>query len=175
MLRIVVAVAVAACIAAGCTDGGDIQASDTTTFEDHSAPQLGDHIHISFGIYVCDHFLPPLPAFENQLGIHTHGDGLIHVHPFTPDATGGKARLLLFLSEAGVTVASSRQSMTVQGITYAAGDDCHGAPANALTLTWSGGVAERTVRRIDDVRLDTDGDAIVLAFVPEGANVPLPP
>jgi hypothetical protein len=176
MLRVVLAVAAAVCFAAACTDGGDIRLPDPApSLVDDSVPRIGDHIHIAFGVYVCDRFLPPLPTFESALGIHTHGDSIIHVHPFTREATGSNARLLLFLEGAGVAVAPSRQSLTVDGTTYAAGDDCRGAPVNALTVTWSGGVPKRTVRRIDDVRLDTNGDSIVIAFVPEGANVPLPP
>jgi hypothetical protein len=161
--------------AAGCRDGGDIRLPDGVIREDNTVPQLGDHIHEAFGIYVCDHFLDPVPAFESRLGIHTHGDGVIHIHPFQPEATGAKARLLLFLDGAGIDVSANGQSITVLGTTYAAGDDCKGARVNALTVTWSEDVQERTVRRIDDIGLDDDGASITLAFVPEGANVPQPP
>ena len=42
-------------------------------------PSIGDHIHAALDIYVCGQKEPNLPFFE--AGIHTHGDGLIHIHP----------------------------------------------------------------------------------------------
>src|SRR4051812_17381876 len=43
-------------------------------------------------------FLAPFTdATQDALGIHTHGDGLIHIHPFTDSAAGRKATLGIFL------------------------------------------------------------------------------
>ena len=48
-----------------------------------------DHWHAAYGMYVCDHFLPPVTdAKEDVLGIHTHGEGVIHIHPFSAAASG---------------------------------------------------------------------------------------
>ena len=54
-----------------------------------------DHWHEAYGFYACDKFAPALKDItENDpLGIHTHGDGVIHVHPFKPAASGERARL----------------------------------------------------------------------------------
>ena len=47
-------------------------------------PQLDDHIHQAFGVNVCGEWkTPDIPEFESTIGIHTHGDGVIHIHPFS--------------------------------------------------------------------------------------------
>jgi len=56
-----------------------------------------DHWHSSFSVYICDHFMPNVPLFESTDGIHTHGDGIIHIHPYTPQASGNGATLGFFL------------------------------------------------------------------------------
>jgi hypothetical protein len=62
------------------------------------APKINqDHWHSSFSVYICDHFMPNVPLFESVDGIHTHGDGVIHIHPYTPQASGRNATLGFFL------------------------------------------------------------------------------
>jgi len=56
-----------------------------------------DHWHSSFSVYICDHFMPNVPLFESVDGVHTHGDGVIHIHPYTPQASGNGATLGFFL------------------------------------------------------------------------------
>ena len=55
-------------------------------------PRIGkDHWHAAIGFYDCDHFLPNEAQFENSEGLHTHGDGLIHLHPFSSAVAGKNA------------------------------------------------------------------------------------
>jgi hypothetical protein len=62
------------------------------------APRINrDHWHSSFSVYICDHFMPNIPLFESVDGVHTHGDGVIHIHPYTPAASGRNATLGFFL------------------------------------------------------------------------------
>jgi len=71
-----------------------------TSHQDLGAPALntntqpGDHWHTAFQVNICGEWLTAEPQFEkpadnpNQLanvGIHTHGDDLIHTHPFIAD------------------------------------------------------------------------------------------
>ena len=60
-----------------------------------------DHWHSSFSVYICDHFMPNIPLFESVDGIHTHGDGVIHIHPYTPQASGNGATLGFFIKSIG--------------------------------------------------------------------------
>src|SRR6267143_397326 len=69
---------------------------------DASAPKVNhDHWHAAIGFYVCGKFLPNQPTFDNAEGLHTHGDGLIHIHPFITTAAGRKATLGKYLKLAG--------------------------------------------------------------------------
>jgi hypothetical protein len=63
-------------------------------------PQLGDHIHQAFGINVCGEFLENVPEFESPVGIHTHGDGVLHIHPFSQLGVGANATLERFFEDA---------------------------------------------------------------------------
>ncbi|MHB8463820.1 MAG: hypothetical protein ACYDH6_10225 [Acidimicrobiales bacterium] len=56
-----------------------------------------DHWHSAFSVYICDHFAPNVPLFESADGIHTHGDGVLHIHPFTAAAAGANATLGFFV------------------------------------------------------------------------------
>jgi hypothetical protein len=62
------------------------------------APRINlDHWHSAFSVYICDHWMPNVPLFESVDGVHTHGDGVIHIHPYTPQASGNGATLGFFL------------------------------------------------------------------------------
>jgi hypothetical protein len=54
--------------------------------ETAAKPGIGDHIHAAMNIYVCGQPQPVLPAFE--AGIHSHGDGLMHMHPQSSSEEG---------------------------------------------------------------------------------------
>ena len=72
--------------------------------EDDVPPVLGDHWHAAVGFYICGEFQPNLPEFESRVGIHTHGDGVIHIHPSSAGGAGENATLGAFLEGAGVTL-----------------------------------------------------------------------
>src|SRR5688572_1252934 len=56
---------------------------------DDSAPVANqDHWHAAYGIYACDAFLAPLSDERDPKGIHSHADGIIHIHPFVRSAAG---------------------------------------------------------------------------------------
>jgi hypothetical protein len=68
-------------------------------------PTRDDHWHAAYGFYLCDQFGPHLADNgRDPLGIHTHGDGIIHVHPFSNAASGKRAVTGLFFDAMGVTV-----------------------------------------------------------------------
>src|SRR5213592_5137587 len=45
-----------------------------------------DHWHAAYGIYNCDAFEPAIQVKTDPDGIHTHGDGVIHIHPFNSNS-----------------------------------------------------------------------------------------
>src|SRR5262245_8342318 len=73
----------------------------------------GDHWHTFLGVNICGEWIPPAPAFEkafnnqgsvSNVGIHSHGDGLIHTHPFFSSEEGNKATLGHYLGNGGWSV-----------------------------------------------------------------------
>jgi hypothetical protein len=53
------------------------------------------HWHSAYGIFKCDAYEPPIDGYEfaDPVGLHSHDDGLIHIHPFLLRVSGAKAEL----------------------------------------------------------------------------------
>jgi hypothetical protein len=174
MGRALIGVGLAALLAlsTGCGDDDDGSEADHAP----AAPVANeDHWHAAFGVYVCDHFQPPMPQFEDPDGIHTHGDGVIHIHPFTPRVAGENATLGVFLDAAGIEVSGDR--LSVGGETYTAGEDtCGGQESEVVVARWADvRAADAEAERVGaDARFRRDGEGYVVAFVPVGATVPVP-
>lgn len=137
-----------------------------------------DHWHAAYGFYVCDAFLPPLvDEGPDTTGLHTHGDGLIHIHPFLASAAGKNATLGKWGETVGVEFGDS--SFTVDGTTYADGYDCAGTPATVAIYEWPAGDpnAEPTVHTsgFADIHLGENQAVFTFAVVPPGTDVPRTP
>jgi hypothetical protein len=142
------------------------------------APSSADHWHNAYGVYVCDAFLPDVSdANPDTTGIHTHADGIIHIHPFS-DRHGGKNATLAKWGEI-VDIDFGSDSITLpDGRELKSGDDCNGQPAVLRVYKWPADdlAAEPVIYDSDfgSIRLDRDRDAITIALVPEGTEVPRP-
>jgi hypothetical protein len=152
-------------------------ARSTNNSEAQQAPKVTDHFHAAYGIYVCDKFLDPLTdKAADTLGIHTHGDGIIHIHPFGSAASGKNATLSTWGKTDGLTF--TKDGFTVNGTTYANGYDCNGQPAHVALYVWNAddtaSAPQVVTSNIGDFRLSKDRLAIVLAVVPEGVTPPPP-
>jgi len=147
---------------------------------DESVPPVAnvDHWHAAYGIYICGEFQPALPEFESPNGIHTHGDGVIHIHPFSDAAAGENATLGRFLENAGVELTDD--SLTVGDQTWTEGEDqCDGEDAELQVDQWTDVQDEDSnAAEIDDdfgdLRFREDGEGYVIGFVPEDTDVPKP-
>jgi hypothetical protein len=144
------------------------------------APQINeDHWHSAFGIYACDEYLPNVTDVgEDQLGIHTHEDGLIHIHPFSSLASGENATLGVFADQIGLELGDDSFT-TPTGETFTTGDDCNGVEGVVQVLRWPSGDFEAEPEVITgdlaDIRLLADGEAYALVFRDPDEEVPLPP
>jgi hypothetical protein len=156
--------------------GGDDDDGDDRDDGASAGPVVNeDHWHAAFGVYVCDEFLPAMPEFESPDGIHTHGDGVIHIHPFTADAAGENATVGLFLEGAGIEVSDGELGAGAD--TYTEGeDDCGGEEAEVVVARWADVRADDSEpERVDtDAHFRGDGEGYVVAFVPEGTAIPVP-
>lgn len=144
--------------------------------EDAKPPVLGDHWHAAYGIYICDEFTSPLSdTIVDETGIHTHDDGLMHIHPFSTRYTGDGATINAF----GITTDLELTDDSIQaGSTVREnGDLCAQEPGEVRVKVWSG-PDDAEGRELEGDFGDyapQEFDIITIAFVPEDAEIPKPP
>ncbi|MEO8457302.1 MAG: hypothetical protein ABI559_05765 [Chloroflexota bacterium] len=64
------------------------------------APHIGqDHWHAQYTYYKCGNKMPNAPTWES--GVHTHGDGIMHIHPFQSYEEGSGARMVKWFEYGG--------------------------------------------------------------------------
>jgi hypothetical protein len=170
------------------------------------APRLGDHWHAAYGFYVCDAndasaaFLPNLLGTKEdqtvdaagntvyadkhfrEYGIHSHGDGVIHYHPYGSRATGTRARLGVFLDAYNVKLTDTQLEFPAdQG-----GDKfdtknykCNGQDSQIRVRVWNSFAKPSEfvdyVTDFKSIRIDRNGMAFTIAIVPKGKDIPQPP
>lgn len=67
----------------------------------NSGPRIGDHWHAVYEVFVCGERQPPIAEFPHSSGIHTYGDGILHLHPFTAEGEGQGASVEKFFKNSG--------------------------------------------------------------------------
>ncbi len=116
---------------------------------DPTTGAAGDHWHASLDVNVCGQWLSPAPEFETRadssdirVGIHSHGDGLIHIHPFNSSESGSNATLGRFLNYGGWSASADSLDLwpgsNGQKVQEKNGEECtmpDGTKAKG-TLTW---------------------------------------
>ncbi|HEY8217433.1 MAG TPA: hypothetical protein VIH82_09885 [Acidimicrobiia bacterium] len=151
--------------------------------------EAGDHWHAAFAVNVCGEWLSNPPTFETaadnanvRVGIHTHGDGFIHIHPFTKSEGGDHATLGRFLTYGGWDASEDSLSLWTGPASasnakqLSDGDKCPaGTPFAGKTgvVKWSVDCAARQGNPSDFK--PSDGDVIALAFLPKGEKIGVPP
>jgi hypothetical protein len=130
-----------------------------------------------------------------RTGIHSHDDGLIHWHPFSSASVGSRAQLGVFLDVYGVELSddvlqfpedqraqlpaefqedgrfeSGETECTIDGETET---------GRLQVVRWDNisdtGDGTTFIAGFNDIRLDKDAMAVVIAFVPDGTDVGKPP
>src|SRR4029079_1825465 len=94
-----------------------------TTNADAAPVAHKDNWHAAIGVNVCGQWLPNAPTFEDDEGIHTHGDGLIHIHPFLSRAAGDNATVGRYFKLGGWS-ANSDSFKLWDGTEHKTGDKC---------------------------------------------------
>jgi len=138
------------------------------------SPRIGDHWHARYEVWLCGIKQPPIPTFPG--GVHTHGDGFVHIHPETAAEEGRGARLVKFFQYAGEALgkggllAPDTFQMPGSDKVYRNGDTCQEGP-----YAGQAGVVQVYVngRRLSPGELADyiphDGDEVLIVFGPEGA------
>jgi hypothetical protein len=154
-------------------------ARDTAQAAASVEPTIGQHWHVAFGIYGCDKWLAHIQE-NNEAGIHTHADGVIHVHPSGGKGAGKRAKLGTWFDLVDLKISDAGQNKTrielPEGLgTFTDGDDCGGKPGKWQALVWEKasdtGDPQKFIADIGDVRFRTDGMAISLVFANEDADL----
>ncbi|MGH2348190.1 MAG: hypothetical protein ACRDFT_01840 [bacterium] len=96
---------------------------------------VGDHWHAQFALVVCEKALPPFPVSSG--GVHTHGDGLIHIHPANAAEGGRNANLGRFLASVGVRLTPTSLQLP-DGTVHRNGDTCPDGKAGTMHLLING-------------------------------------
>jgi hypothetical protein len=143
----------------------------------NAAPRIGDHWHAAYGVYDCDGYMSPArDVAGDQTGIHTHEDGLMHMHPFASRVTGDGSNLEAFGEDVGMEIGDT--SIEGVGIDRENGDECaDGEPGTVRLLTWDNpGDEEPTVITEDIAKYAPPNNSVwALVFAPEDAEIPPPP
>jgi len=169
-------------------DGSTASAAPSPPTADNPS---GDHWHAAFAVNVCGEWLSNPAEFETaagnanqRTGIHTHGDGFIHIHPFFGSEGGDNATLGKFLDYGG-------WSATTDGLSV-----WEGPPADPSKTEWSNGdrcpdadgnpgkgepgrvvfeVNCKTVRGDPSAHKLADQEVVAVGFVPKGVEIGPPP
>jgi hypothetical protein len=155
-----------------------------------STGQPQDHWHTYLGVNICGQWLSPVPAFEEPVGaaagtqpagIHSHGDGLIHTHPYVSSEEGNNATLAKYADYGGWSVTSD----SIDAWTGPAGDRNQKDWTNGATCPFGEykGQKGRIVWAVDGKARQgnpadypqQDGETIAVGFLPKGAELGFPP
>jgi len=151
----------------------------------------GDHWHAAFAVNVCGEWLASPPEFETaannpnvRTGIHTHGDGFVHIHPFYGSEGGDNATLGKFFTYGGWDV--SQDSLDVwtgprvepDKAAWSNGDRCPNAAGEA-----GKGEPGRIVFEVDCKKVSgnpsdhkfADQEVVAIGFLPKGEEMGAPP
>jgi len=150
------------------------------------SPKIGEHWHAYLGVDVCGTWLADAPAFEEiagstaRAGMHSHGDGLMHTHPYSSAEAGNNATVGRFVTEGGWKL--SETSMTLwDAATHANGDTCtiNGKQQKA-ELQWATGFpgkpwSGKPMSGNPAKYKFEDNQIVALYFLPAGSKLPKPP
>jgi hypothetical protein len=152
--------------------------------------QAGDHWHTFLGVNVCGEWLSAVPAFEQPVGspagtqnagIHSHGDGLIHTHPFVASEAGKNATLGKYADYGGWSVSSDSidawtgPKSAPSKTSWSTGDTCGFGKYKGKqgTLVWA--VDGKAKTGNPSAYHQQDGETIAIGFLPKGVALGFPP
>ncbi len=147
------------------------------------APTLQDHWHSAYAVYDCrtESFLPSFTSDYDPRGIHSHSDGLLHIHPFSSAVTGDGATLDVFFDAMLVDLDDDDTKMVLpSGTELANGADCGGEEAVLQVARYDAnnieaGPSEIVSSSIGDFIFEGNREAYTIALAPLGADIPPPP
>ncbi len=149
-------------------------------------PQLGDHIHQALAINICGNEKPFLPEWEpSPIGLHTHGGGVMHIHPFSQLGVGFNATLDRFIQssreEGDLDFSIDDTKLQYLDETFEEGEtECEGVDEPMLRLAYwenvqdEASLPEVTTGDFGDRRLTENGAGITIFYGDPDADIPKP-
>ncbi|MCU1360929.1 MAG: hypothetical protein JWN99_2218 [Ilumatobacteraceae bacterium] len=163
-------------------------------------PQVGDHWHAAYGMYVCDGWLPKLTGtqeetvtdtqgnttYTNDLfgttGVHSHADGVIHYHPYSSKSVGKRATIGVFLDVYGVELDTDHLKLPASqgGEEYKVGDyKCNGKDVEIKVVAWDSyldtGKGSTYITDLTDVHITRDQMVFAIVVAPKDTPITMPP
>jgi len=137
-----------------------------------------DHWHAAYGLYVCDEFKPTVNA-TTPGGVHTHADGVIHIHPYSSSEAGARATMGKFLEATHIEL--SDDELRIGDESWREGrDTCGDEDIEVVVAQWKKvqhDDAEPEILRdgLAGIRFTEDGMGFTIAVVPAGTtDIPKP-
>ncbi|CAN5910371.1 hypothetical protein BH23ACT2_BH23ACT2_19780 [soil metagenome] len=150
-----------------------------------------DHWHAAFAVSICGEELEPFSdEGVDALGIHTHSDGLVHIHPFATRASGPRATMERYFDQVGLDVTDDAVSLP-ESFGYPDGDlfragavgseegvtSCGGEDTELVLAHWEDAVTAGTTEPDEvvtgdfgSVQFTEDLGAFTLALRPVGSD-----
>jgi hypothetical protein len=146
------------------------------------SPSVGEHWHSAYQIYVCDATQATVYPADNddRTGVHSHGDGLFHIHPFATGFSGQFATIGLFFEEGGWELSDSKIELPNGTVIDENDFQCveGGENAEIRILQWNSLTAEDPIvftENLGDINFGQNGQLYTLAVVdPETDNADIP-
>ncbi len=132
------------------------------------APRIGDHWHAPYQFFACGEKQPNAGTWES--GVHTHGDGIMHIHPFQTFEEGSGARMVKWFEYGGGKLTNDSIKLPQSNVReWKNGDTCpDGKPGELqVFVTRVGSSTEERLKGNDLDRFNPhDGDRIRIVFGP---------
>lgn len=125
------------------------------------APHIGkDHWHATYEYIVCGVKQPNFPTWS--AGVHTHGDGYIHIHPHTPSEEGSGARLVKWFQYGGGLLDGDSVRAPGSADEHKNGDECPDGQEAFVQVFANGQKLDNYTKYIPQ-----NGDEVQIIFGPE--------
>jgi hypothetical protein len=177
-------------LAAGLLSRGDEAAASSPSPPTADNP-AGDHWHAALAVNVCGEWLSAPAEFETaagnsnvRTGIHTHGDGFIHIHPYYTSEGGENATLGKFFDYGGWSASADSldvwtgPSFEPAKTSWENGDRCPDADGEPGKGERGRVVFEVNCKTVSGDPSDhklKDQEVVALGFVPKGVEIGAPP
>lgn len=155
-----------------------ISRDDRTSAGDAPGVAIGEHWHAYFGINICGQWLPNVPPYEAPSGVHSHGDGFMHLHPRSTSGAHERATVGLYVDQALGDNEVKREEIKVDGYDRVEnGDECPDGEyeGQEAKVRWSVNKTEKPEGSNPADYIPEDGDVIAIAFLPEDVPIGDPP